>query len=102
MKELTVTDPQARAVIDATISYFENNLTPMNYYQYQKQGYHIGSGLAEAACKHVVGARFKQSGMTNWTSAGAEAVLRVRVAIKNGAFERQCDAVASQRFQNAA
>jgi hypothetical protein len=40
--------------------------------------------------------------MTNWTSAGAEAVLRVRVAIKNGTFERQCDAVASQRFQNAA
>jgi hypothetical protein len=28
--------------------------------------------------------------MTNWTIAGAEAVLRVRVAIKNGTFERQC------------
>jgi hypothetical protein len=44
--------------------------------------------LAEAVCKHVVWTRFKQSGMTNWTIAGAEAVLRVRVAIKNGTFER--------------
>jgi putative transposase len=96
------TDPPARAVISATITYFENNLTCMNYYEYRKQGYHIGSGLAEAACKHVVGARFKQSGMTNWTTTGAEAVLRVRVAIKNDTFERLCDELARQRFQKAA
>jgi hypothetical protein len=102
MKELTVTDLAARDVISANITYVENNLPRMNYYEYRKQGYQIGSGLAEAACKHVVGARFKQSGMTNWTTTGAEAVLRVRVAIKNGTFDRDCDELVSQRFQKAA
>lgn len=29
-------------------------------------------------------------------------MLRVRVAIKNGTFERRCDALAIQRFQKAA
>jgi uncharacterized membrane protein YciS (DUF1049 family) len=33
--------------------------------------------------------------MTNWIITGA-VVLRVRVAIKKGTLERQCDALANQ------
>lgn len=80
LKALTATDEKARAVIAATIGY--NNLSRMNSYEYRNQGYHIGSGMAEAACAHRVGAGFKQSGMTNWTTTGAEVVLRVRVVIE--------------------
>lgn len=60
----------------------------MNSYEYRNRGYHIGSGMAEAACTHRVGAGFKQSGMTNWTTTAAEVVLGVRVVIENGAFDR--------------
>ncbi len=93
---------EAQKVIDDNIGYFENNLDRMNYYEYRKAGYHIGSGLAESACKHLVGGRLKQSGMTNWSKDGAEAVLRVRVVIENGSFDRCCDKVFNRRFELAA
>ena len=40
--------------ISKTITYFENNLMRMNYPEYQKKGYPIGSGVTEAGCKTVV------------------------------------------------
>lgn len=74
----------------------------MNYSQYGRKGYRIGSGLAESACKHLVGARLKQSGMTNWSEAGTEAVLGVRVVIENGTFDQYCDNARHLRIQEAA
>lgn len=41
------------------------------------QGLFIGSGVIEAGCKHIVGARCKQSGM-RWSRAGATHVLALR------------------------
>jgi hypothetical protein len=102
MERLRTSRVQRAKVISDNIGYFENNLGRMNYYEYLKQGYHIGSGLAESACKHLVGERLKQSGMTNWTQQGAEAVLRVRVVIANGTFDHYCDKAAVQRSQLAA
>ena len=46
-----------------------------HYDQYKAKGYHIGIGTAESACKHLVGQRLKQSGMT-WSLAGAEGILQ--------------------------
>jgi tartrate dehydratase beta subunit/fumarate hydratase class I family protein len=79
---------QVQEVIKDNLRYFENNLERMNYSEYRKRGYHIGSGLAESACKHLVGKRLKQSGMTNWSEPGAEAILRLRVVIENGRFDQ--------------
>lgn len=102
LQRLKAPTPTAREVIARTIHYVESNLCRMNYYEYRQRGYHIGSGLAEAACKHLVGARLKQSGMTNWRVRGAEAVLRVRVVIENGTFDRYADTLLAQRFKKAA
>ena len=102
LKRLSLSKKGRAQALSDQIGYFENNLGRMNYYAYLQQGYHIGSGLAESACKHLVGERLKQSGMTNWSQQGAEAVLRVRVVIANGTFDHYCDKAAVQRSQLAA
>lgn len=102
LKRMPAKRAEVQEVIKDNLRYFENNLERMNYSEYRKRGYHIGSGLAESACKHLVGKRLKQSGMTNWSEPGAEAILRLRVVIENGRFDQYCDQVSRQRLQQAA
>ena len=49
----------------------------MQYGTFRKQGFFIGSGVIEAGCKTVVGARCKQSGMF-WGRPGAQNILALR------------------------
>ncbi len=46
----------------------------MRYPAFRAKGMHIGSRIAEAACKTVVSTRAKRSGM-RWTPQGLDAVL---------------------------
>ena len=48
-----------------------------DYPCYQRKGFHIGSGVAEGACKHVIQSRFKRTGM-RWSRPGAENLLALR------------------------
>ena len=73
-------DEDAREVRRKNLAYFLNNKERMRYATYKAQGYHIGSGLVESACKTVVGQRMKQSGM-RWSEPGAEAILSLRSLI---------------------
>jgi hypothetical protein len=59
------------------IGYFRRNRSRMRYDEYLAQGLHIGSGIAESACKCLVQARLKQSGM-RWSPDGAAAMLQLR------------------------
>jgi hypothetical protein len=59
--------------------YLRTHAHRMQYQTYRQQGFHIGSGVAEASCKSVVQARLKGTGM-RWSKAGAEAMLHVRAA----------------------
>ena len=59
----------------------------MRYNEYREKGYHIGSGIVESACKHVVGQRLKQAGMT-WSVEGADAIIQLRILWKNGEWNR--------------
>lgn len=68
--------PQAPAV-EAALHYFATNVSRMQYGTFRKAGYFIGSGVVEAGCKTVIGARCKQSGMF-WSEAGAENILALR------------------------
>jgi hypothetical protein len=63
--------------IQAAITYFSNHLHQMDYQQYKKDGYPIGSGVIEAACKVIIKQRLCCAGM-KWTDAGAKAVLTLR------------------------
>jgi hypothetical protein len=67
---------QATAVEQA-LHYFVTNVSRMQYGTFRKQGYFIGSGVVEAGCKTVIGARCKQSGMF-WSEPGAENILALR------------------------
>ena len=71
---------EKRKVRRDTARYFRNNAERMRYGSFAKKGYHIGSGVAEAACKHVVGQRVDQAGM-HWCPATAEAILCLRGAL---------------------
>jgi hypothetical protein len=68
--------PQAQAVAEE-LGYFERNLQRMQYGSFRANGYFIGSGVVEAGCKTVIGARCKQSGMF-WSQPGVENVLALR------------------------
>jgi hypothetical protein len=59
------------------LGYFERNVERMQYGTFRAQGYFIGSGVVEAGCKTVIGARCKQSGMF-WSKPGAENILALR------------------------
>lgn len=68
--------PCAEAV-EKELGYFVNNVERMRYGTFRRKGFFIGSGVVEAGCKSVIGARCKQSGMF-WSRPGAENVLALR------------------------
>ena len=66
------TDP--RSVVATTITYLENNRRFMNYDQYLANGYPIGSGVVEGACRHLVKDRMEGTGM-RWRVIGAQSMI---------------------------
>lgn len=71
------TDPDHIELRRENIGYFTRNKERMHYDNYRAKGLHIGSGIAESACKCLVQARLKQAGM-RWSPDGAAAMLQVR------------------------
>ena len=63
--------------VEEALGYFERNVKRMQYGSFRAKGYFIGSGVVEAGCKTVMGARCKQSGMF-WSESGAENILALR------------------------
>ena len=76
-------------------TYFANNLHRMEYPEYLAEGWQIGSGVIESACKTVVGQRLKGAGM-RWAEAGAHALCHVRALYRSDKgqwqdfWDRQC------------
>lgn len=68
----------ARAeAVERELGYFVRNVERMQYGTFRSRGFFIGSGVIEAGCKTVIGARCKQSGMF-WGVPGAENILAFR------------------------
>ncbi len=65
-----------RKELQKELTYFENQRERMNYAEYQKQGFPIGSGVVEAACKTLAVQRLKRSGMS-WRH-GKQGILSIR------------------------
>ena len=63
--------------VEKELNYFLSNIPRMQYGTFRRKGYFIGSGVVEAGCKTVIGARCKQSGMF-WGEQGAENILAFR------------------------
>jgi hypothetical protein len=77
---------QKRDELAALQRYIEDNKQQMRYDVFRAQGYDIGSGAVEGACKYVVGKRLKQSGMI-WSRAGSSATLALRITWLNKRWE---------------
>ena len=77
---------QARSIPERAVDYFTTNEERMRYPHFRAQGMHIGSGIAEAACKTIVSKRAKGCGM-RWTPEGLDALLPLRTAVLNGAYD---------------
>lgn len=59
------------------VRYFQNHRHRMDYPRYLANGWQIGSGPVESACKTVVANRLKGSGM-RWGEDGSDAVCHLR------------------------
>jgi len=66
-----------REVYRQQVTYFRNHAHRMDYPTYVANGWQIGSGPVESACKTVVGNRLKGGGM-RWGHDGANAVCHLR------------------------
>lgn len=62
--------------------YYANNAHRMEYPEYLAEGWQIGSGVVESACKTVVGQRLKGAGK-RWGEAGAHALCHVRALYRS-------------------
>lgn len=70
---------------EAVIQYYQKNSYRMEYNEYRKAGYCIGSGAIESAISTVVQQRCKLVGQ-RWTQR-VDAVLNLRAAFKSGKLE---------------
>ena len=78
--------PEIAEILEKEANYFLKHAKRMRYKYFQENGYHIGSGIIESACKHVVAERCKQAGM-RWTREGINAILFWRCLLKNGNWQ---------------
>lgn len=67
-------------------AFFSGNRYKMNYHEFVAQGFPIGSGPVEAACKTIVKARMCQSGM-RWSIRGGQNLVNLRVLHKSGQWD---------------
>ena len=68
------------------VVFFRNNKDRMEYRRFRENGWPIGSGVIEAACKSIVKCRLGRSGM-RWTRCGGQTILTLRALVKSGRWE---------------
>lgn len=75
--DVSLASAEVRETHRCTVQYFRNHEHRMDYPRYVRNGWQIGSGPVESACKTVVGNRLKGGGM-RWGKNGADAVCHLR------------------------
>jgi hypothetical protein len=85
LRESQGTDELAKTIANEA-EYFERNAERMRYPAFRAQGLFVGSGVVEAGCRVVIGARLKCSGMF-WTVRGANAIIALRCCRISRRFE---------------
>ncbi len=91
LRGLHVASPELAEKVRTEADYFQKNAQRMRYPDFRAQHLFVGSGVIEAGCKTVIGARLKRSGMF-WTVRGANAILALRCCRLNGQFENYWEA----------
>jgi len=70
-------DAPTQAEHAQVLTYFGNHAGRMNYPEYLRRGWQIGSGSVESACKNVINHRLSMGGM-RWGADGGDAVAHLR------------------------
>lgn len=78
-----MTEP-SQAELDKVLTYFRNHVGRMNYPEYVRRGWQIGSGSIESACKTVVNQRLGMGGM-RWGEEGSDAIAHLRAIYRSDA-----------------
>jgi len=78
--------PSKRCTLRKVITYLTNGKKFMKYDVYLANGYPIGSGVVEGACRNLVKDRMELAGM-RWSIDGADSVLQMRSADVNDLWE---------------
>jgi hypothetical protein len=87
--------------LEREVTFFKRNKARMNYYEHVANGWPIGSGPVEAACKTIVKARMGQSGM-RWSRHGGRNILALRVFHKSRQWDQAWKHYQSHHWQAAA
>jgi len=82
LKRLRPKTAELRESLAGLIRYYSENARRMQYDEYLRLGYGIGSGAVESAHKQVIHARMRQAGM-RWSEAGARRLLALRLLLLN-------------------
>jgi hypothetical protein len=83
LRSIRSTSAEVLDKIRTEADYFERNAQRMRYPKFRCQHLFVGSGVIEAGCKTVIGARLKLSGMF-WTVRGANSIIALRCCHLNG------------------
>lgn len=81
-QDLSRASPTVRESHRQLTGYLRNNLHRTDYPRYIAEGWHIGSGKVESACKTVVGQRLKGGGM-RWHAEPTTALCQLRALYKS-------------------
>ncbi len=73
--------------IDQRLNYFRSHQARMQYRVYRRNGWPIGSGEVEGACKSLIKQRTDLSGQ-RWSPDGALNVLWIRAMVNDGLHDR--------------
>ena len=80
------THADSSAAAKQCIGYLHNNRARMQYAKFRAQKLCVSSGVVEAACKNVIGARLKNGGM-HWSVNGANAIIALRCSVLSNRFD---------------
>lgn len=78
---------QKRKRIAEELNYLQAGAQRMDYARYEQQGWPIGSGAVEGACKHFIKERFCLTG-AHWRRKNIPRLLAIRKAIFNAQWEQ--------------
>jgi hypothetical protein len=86
LRESAPASAELARIVANEAEYFARNAERMRYPAFRQQGLFVGSGVVEAGCKTVIGARLKRSG-SFWTVDGANAIIALRCCRFSHRFE---------------
>jgi hypothetical protein len=66
-------------------TYIEHNRNKIDYAEYKRRGYYIGSGPIESGNKSVVQKRCKQAGM-RWNEGNAQEMVTLKAKEESGSW----------------